>query len=163
MDIGRFKFVLFLFLAGCADEYVKVEPSVQRYVDIFYSEANARNVFPEHNNLKIVMDYSMTDYQALSCDNHVIRLNAHIFNDMFSHRLARDSAYMGVIIFHELGHSVLGRPHCSQLSVMNAGQQGDFFRVQGIYATCEDCRKTMFDELFSPGNQLQELYKKMNP
>lgn len=147
------RYAILLLLFGCDNlfetEY-QVDPKLQPYVDKFYAEALERNILIERENL--IVRFSEMDCcngQSFQRGNQRI---VHIDRESWSNAQDHDfvdpetGLLLGVqeTVFHELGHSLLYRPHQKGYTIMTEdGQWNNDFNMDAIK------REALIDELFS--------------
>jgi len=156
-----------LSLAGCErgfEPVYDVPEDLQTHVDAFLEEAAIRGYELAIHNLILEYDPQLALSTCGLCNSHsgsndiqkVIRINPHCsitYNEQIE-----------ALVFHEMGHCVLGREHNSELlpngdpkSIMTPGNYD-------LYAPCvyqigeEDCNFT-----FKRGYYLDELFDESTP
>lgn len=110
--------VCLLFAAACTEfdvspEY-RVDLRLQPYVDAFFEEASAKGVRLEKTNL-------IARFKDIGANNGWSRTDKGQHIVEFSPYLVEgNDLRLKIVVFHELGHSLLGRGHIdSRKSIMN--------------------------------------------
>jgi hypothetical protein len=158
---------LFLLIAfGCQtkvpDPELRIDASVQPYVDRFVGEAKKRGIFLNIDNLILEFAALDADFICGQCKNPTRRQKYIVLGlDKVCWKEAREEE-KECLVFHEMGHCYLARLHTSKrfandayVSLMNPDDTG-------IYAVCvypingngDDCdkrtrRQYYLDELFN--------------
>jgi hypothetical protein len=136
-----------LFLGACKkDENIQpvIDPNFQEYVDRFLAEASARGISIDIKRLKV----SSGDTLTYSCGygnpmDVVISSNCwQTYNDINKE----------LLLFHELGHAVLNRPHDNS-TLLNGDFKSMMCSTPHTYLyneTTPERREYYLDELFNP-------------
>lgn len=126
-----------------------IDPKLKTHVDMFFAEAERRDIHIDKDNLVIRVEPHANVKDAgvsIKCGCQRIVLIADDSYDYFASGkwLKGDSAYYGLenLVFHELGHSILQRKHCECPSIMDPGSS------MLVYAKDMVKRKQLIDELF---------------
>lgn len=137
-------FILTVYGCDFIDEYQwRVDPFLQPAVDAFFNEAAARGIYIERNNLVATYGPPIPECQfdcyGVSMPEGSQRY-IHIVVDSFYN--AHPEA-LEALVFHELGHAVLYRPHTEPfVSIM-----AERFHLQ-TYEGKPEVRERFVDELF---------------
>lgn len=86
-----------------------IEPELQKYVDVFFKEAEKRGVGVDDNNLQVVFadieEFCGLGYSSFNNTNiRRVEINPNCWSDMLENQ--KES-----LMLHELGHAVLRRSH----------------------------------------------------
>ena len=135
--------VFFLFicilLASCFEESMvyKVEADLSAHVDAFFQQASIHGIEISKENLVVRKSVNISPKLGLfsiSDGQRVVEINAYSVNDL-------NNDYVEAIVFHELGHALLNKPHQDDVkSLMNTNP------CLKCYA---DEKKLYIDQLFS--------------
>lgn len=140
-----------------------------RYVDGFYEQAKIRNVSVNKKNsdaLSIGYSFNLTDYNTLGeCNVPATKIGISE-----SYWLSASDAEKEVLVFHELGHCLLGRRHEDGLmpisggtifkSLMNSAGNALIYRFPNCEKNTNDCGRNGL--VFAPignGNFYSEFHK----
>lgn len=142
--------IVFLLLFGCVDSLVSerfVDPRLEPYVESFYREAHARGLDPHRN---VAVKFGRLD-NLLGVAKY--RWGIHtVYIDIEEYRRYQEELYetpeifhLGYedLMFHELGHAVLGLEHCNCDGIMHP------YASIFTYAYNPALREDMIDELFN--------------
>lgn len=120
--IRYFKWALIAFLFfGCDEkeelslEY-RVPEELEPYVDNFFSEAEARGIILSRDNLIVEFGDIKEDFICGNCNN--VSTNTRIQKVITVDNVLkcwRNEQQLEALIFHEMGHCILGRPHNDDL------------------------------------------------
>jgi len=161
-----------ILILGCQkknDFVYNVPAEFEPYVKSFISEANARGHFIRINNLIIQYDYSQSflicgKSNVISAHNDVqkiISVNAQ--------KCWQNDIQLETLIFHELGHCILGRNH--DMNLLPKGDPKSIMYpdnielyspcVYAINGTCDNLyrRSYYIDELFTPSTPVPDWGK----
>lgn len=166
--------IFFLFAAGCKKKeftpVYDVPSEFQPYIDTFVKEAALRQHPMLINNLIIRFDSSLTPLvcaasNVVSSQNNVqkiISINA-------AKTCWQNSTQLETMLFHELGHCVLGRQHDTKLLPNGAPKSIMCLNDIALYSPCiyalgDSCnklyRRTYYlDELFNPATPVPDWGK----
>lgn len=145
--------LILIYLASCSSEEpesrVEVSPEFRPYVRLFEQEAAKRDIFFdfEESGLEILLGPTRVDNAAGVCrGDGSIEIEKNVWNNY-------SDAGKEQLIFHELGHCVLSRPHRN--TVLNNGEWGSIMRGspipenRGVAVNYSGRRKQYYvDELF---------------
>lgn len=140
-------FILALLLSSCIDfttEY-KIDPVLEKYVNKFFAEGEKRgDTIPKENLIVKIFD-NLDDEEGVwgkskrSGFQRIVLIDREYveFNEQNGNPVRNEA-----VIFHELGHALLGRKHTDKYeSIMN---------INSCYSThCYTGQKEILDELFS--------------
>ncbi len=142
-------FLLIITLSSChfdpTIEY-RVDPELTPYVEKFFSEGQKRGIILERENLVVII------YDGLEKDENVWGLSTKegkqrvilIDKDYFEFNRDNGNPLRNEsIIFHELGHAILGRGHCT-------GGDSIMDITSCFYTYCYTGDVGIIDELFTP-------------
>lgn len=132
--------VIFLVLLFSCEEkqniYI-VDSDLSIYVDAFFQQASIHGIEISKENLVVRKSVSISPKLGLfsiSDGQRVVEINAYSVNDL-------NNDYVEAIVFHELGHALLNKPHQDDVkSLMNTNP------CLKCYA---DEKKLYIDQLFS--------------
>lgn len=132
--------VIFLVLLFSCEEkqniYI-VDSDLSIYVDAFFQQASIHGVEISKENLVVRKSVNISPKLGLfsiSDGQRVVEINAYAVNDF-------NNDYVEAIVFHELGHALLNKPHQDDVkSLMNTNL------CLKCYA---DEKKLYIDQLFS--------------
>src|SRR5258706_603570 len=120
------KFILLLFLAGCAFDFeptYSVDTLLVPYVNDFYKEAALRNIPLVRQNLIVKFQQNLSDQGewglSINDDQHTVLIDRDYF--LFYTKETNHPNRVEPLIFHELGHALLRRSHNNYQSLMNPG------------------------------------------
>lgn len=156
-----FIFTLSLLLSGCRHENTQVyPPEFKDYVDEFFHQANLRghDLYAENFDFAIQFGETHDAGVAASCEtpDRIITVSPEIWE-------SRDDLEKEWIIFHELGHCILGRDHKNEESPTNEcysymkGAENDFDCSINYFS--KYWRDYFLDELFDRKTILPEWYQ----
>jgi hypothetical protein len=147
------KKIYFLMIAICLvfsnsckkdDKFVSIiDPDFQEYVDRFVTEADLRNITIDVSKLKVRYSDTLTHYCGYSAPSDVVIDKSCWENNT--------NVIRELLLFHELGHAILGRGHDNSKL-----PNGDFKSVMStpfvfLYTeSTPERRKYYLDELFIP-------------
>jgi hypothetical protein len=149
---------LFVALFACesSDPTISynVTPELSVYVDTFFAEAEKRGIILSKENLvvQLIPQKDMPDYQGLSTkegDQRIIKIQKELYEYYSGEGCASyyDEKYgpnrLEILMFHELGHTILGREHTDGESYMSI----EF--ITPVIPYEEEDRTPLVDELFS--------------
>lgn len=164
-------FLASLFLFCCSKKsgfnpVFNIEPEFKTYVDLFEQEAAIRGIDMKINNLIIKYDPSLPvsvcgKSNVISSDNNVqkiISINPNI-------KCWNSDQELQALIFHEMGHCILGRSHDNGLlpngsprSIMVENDLGLFsiciYPIDGQPCDKSDRKTYYMDELFNPSTSV---------
>lgn len=132
--------VIFLVLLFSCEEkqniYI-VDSDLSIYVDAFFQQASIHGIEISKENLVVRKSVNVSPKLGLfsiSDGQRVVEINAYSVNDL-------NNDYVEAIVFHELGHALLNKPHQDDVkSLMNTNP------CLKCYA---DEKKLYIDQLFS--------------
>lgn len=117
--------VALLLLGSCTwvDVDYSIEPDLQPYAEAFYNEASAHGVRLTKENLVIMTrvglkDEGMWGVSRKEGRQRIIYIDAEYYNDMVR---GNHQDRVEFLVFHEMGHALLGRHHTADQSIMNPG------------------------------------------
>jgi hypothetical protein len=140
-----------LIIAGCARDVqynaegfeYRIDPRLQFYVDDFYKEAEKRKVFLKKENLIVEIVDIPDELNAIGLGTIRASGQRIVQIDNMYFELNKYHYYsMEMLMFHELGHTLLKRPHNNHYSVMNT------LAPKYIYVFDKELRKILLHELF---------------
>lgn len=118
----RYAITLSLFLCACGHfihtPIVSIDPALQEYVDEFVAESNHQGRHVRITDLSVHFTPKLTGTHLASCDNYhgddtnIILVDASKWE-------WESPEYRKAMMFHELGHCVLNRPHLLTWSIRN--------------------------------------------
>ncbi len=149
-----------LLLSGCRHEIEQVyPPEMEPYVSAFFLQAHLRgyDLYEEHFNFTIRFGETHDPGVAASCETpgRIITINPEIW-------ASRGELEKEWIVFHELGHCILGRKHRNEESSTSEcysfmkGAENDFDCSINYFS--EYWRDYYLDELFDQHTALPEWY-----
>ena len=159
--------VAILLIAGCKKkvEFVyQVPQEFEPYVQKFIAEARTRGRDIVINNLIIQYDSSTSFPYCASSNVISSRNDVQKMITVNGHPCSQNSTQFETLIFHELGHCILGRDHDMSLlprgdpkSIMYTGDLTMYSPC--VYALADSCNKLYrrgyyIDELFNPSTSL---------
>lgn len=112
----------------------RIDPRVSEYVNEFFSEAEKRGIVLYKHNLIVVVAHryeyikdpiinSKAGYAWKEGDQRIIWIDEDTFNHLsnahITHKTTCRTTWLKLLVFHELGHSLLNREHNKQHSIMN--------------------------------------------
>jgi hypothetical protein len=107
-------FILALFLSSCSLFYDPIIPTeVEPYVDRFIYEAGRHGTSINKDRIKV--EFKDLGITAGEAKRGIIRLRYTIFINEGPWRNEWNEDHKTYIVFHELGHAALGRPHCNDV------------------------------------------------
>lgn len=114
---------LLFALTGCEEpfghEYV-IDEELQPYADKFYAEGELRGWNLPRLNLIMVIKQDL-EYRGLSLNRggqRLIYIDSEYYHRAIDYE--RDSVLIEFVVFHEMGHALLGRKHTDEyFSIMN--------------------------------------------
>jgi hypothetical protein len=121
----------------------KVDEPLLPHVDKFFEEASNRGLKLDRFNIMVIV--VSADMDAMKGKLGLSRKEGEQRVVMISDEVVRYWApeSLEFIVFHELGHALLGREHCSNYSIMN-------IEISSYeYWDDADARQILVDELFS--------------
>jgi hypothetical protein len=137
--------LILLVLCSCdytdADHW-EVAPELKDAVDQFYIQSAARGIYLQHQNMQ--MGIGQLEVPAVGrsygMDPPVV-----IIDETFLRRLnfPRDSLMLQYIVFHELGHAMLGRDHANGFTIMTPHDE-----TMANYCSNAKERNELINELF---------------
>ncbi len=147
-------------LSGCRHEIDQVyPPEMEPYVSAFFLQAHLRgyDLYEEHFNFTIRFGETHDSGVAASCETpgRIITINPEIW-------ASRGELEKEWIVFHELGHCILGRKHKNEESTTSEcysymkGAENDFDCSINYFS--EYWRDYYLDELFDQHTALPEWY-----
>lgn len=158
-----------VIIIGCQkkiDFVYNVPPEFEPYVQRFITEAKARGHTITINNL-IIQYESTQSFQYCAASNVVSsQNNVQKVITVNSHTCWQNNAQLETLLFHELGHCILGRDHDMSLlprgyakSIMYPGDIELYSSC--VYALSDSCnklyRRTYYlDELFNPSTPVPD-------
>ena len=147
---------LAILLSGCFSAFdqtieYRVDPRVVQFVDRFYTEAEARGVVIERYNLIVIVQPHNTGRFVDQNDPtaEIVGLSIRqgeqrivFIDERYVEFKDRVDLNLEQLVFHELGHALLGKHHDeNSFSVMNTD-----FNIEFYYK--ENIRKEVLDNLF---------------
>lgn len=139
--------LLVVVLASCSmldEDHFDIEDRLKLYVDQFYTEASARGITIQHENLLMWETYALSQKDGASGQSFPGSIpSVRIASDLLDEG---DTLKIKFVVFHELGHALLYRGHAGEydFSIM---VPNDY--LIGNFKTKPDLRKELIDELFS--------------
>ncbi len=160
--MNHYKFLCFLaclfFLASCQKERPKVYEvpnDIQVYIDNFEAEAQARGHSIIVDDLVVEFGFNLeadgTEAAGL-CHYETTDVGPRIQLDTTSENWQAHLESRETLIFHELGHCVLNRPHIN--NTLANGNYKSIMKASGepIFAAFNTFKRDYYlDELFNPG------------
>ncbi|MDH3648458.1 MAG: hypothetical protein OEQ53_02190 [Saprospiraceae bacterium] len=162
--------ILCTYLAACQDDdsidfipVYDVPEDYQEIVDLFVDEAAVRGIELTIDNLIVLEDPDLPFDLCGSCNASDLNIKVQRIVSIHPRRCWPNNLQKEALLFHELGHCILGRSHTSALL-----PNGDFKSLMvpsniGVYSPCvyqfggaaDDCNFTFkrtyyIDELFDP-------------
>lgn len=142
----RYLFILALIaLSACEFDstiYYWVDPDAKQYVDKFYLEAEQRGVILQKTNLSVSF-FNLNKFGET--DSRSKEILVRIDSDLLNTYGKEYSTEIEVIVFHELGHALLGRPHFDgALAVMNTSPCINCYKDDALK------RSRLLDDLITP-------------
>ena len=141
-------------LTSCTDitdqEHSYIDPHLKIFVKRFYAEAAKRHKELRQDMTMVLTDDLNTNYTGVFgltlYDLREIKIDSNFTLNALSQKDAIDSLTIEFIVFHEMGHLILGRGHepYPTYSIMTVDEQWLY-----DYQTDPDKRKILIDELFS--------------
>lgn len=149
------------------DTVVEIDPELQKYVDAFVIEAKLRGMSIHVDNLILEYSDELDDLECGKCNNasltnksqKIVRINGSSQCWDFDQELE-------ALVFHELGHCLLGRLHISDTlpngdpkSMMIENDLTVYAPCKYVFGTSDECNNThkrgyYVDELFDPATPL---------
>lgn len=120
----------------------RIDPILKPYVDKFFQEAEKRNKYYPKQNLIMDLYKGLQEKGAWGRSTNYGKQRV-IFIDYDHFYFNHDNGYPfrnEATIFHELGHTILGRSHTQERSIMNIDKCFSDY--------CYDGDSTLIDELF---------------
>lgn len=153
----------FPFLQAC-EKTIQHNEEFSPYIQKFLTAANTRNhnINLEKIDLRINFGKIDTHYEGKCKPGNVkqITINKILWNKL-------DTLQKELLIFHELGHCILGRTHKNEIfptgeckSIMDGKEEG--FECSNNYY-CPKWRTYYLDELFNPMQKAPSWYKAQIP
>ena len=142
-----------------------VPDEFQPHVEQFVIEANTRGLEMQIDNLIIRYDSSLDLSVCATCNSNSLTENIQkivLINK--NNKCWNNDSQLEALIFHELGHCILGRPHTSELLPNGDPKSLMIANNISVYATCEydigggDCDQTYKREYY-----LDELFDEDTP
>jgi hypothetical protein len=139
----RLFFIILLAVVSACDfdptiEY-RIDPRLTAYVDEFYSEATERGFTLRRERLTVSVS-NVNGKFGLTYDGRDVVIDSD-FVELYQAQ-GGYATEIEVIVFHELGHALLGRGHIDAVSIMNEQP------CLNCYAGSNEERKEYLDELF---------------
>jgi len=163
----QFRFIIYLFLfisiSACGDKKTQsINPLFVPYVDAFFEEAKNRNINIALSDFDLTMRFAVVDEFIGTCNTG----NVTIEIDRESWR-SFSNVNKEWLIFHELGHCILGRDHNNEKndngecrSVMNE-------TINNLNCSTNLCsslwKDYYFDELFEVRKDFPDWYTQNPP
>lgn len=169
--------VLSLMLLFCCNKKSDFTPlfavpdEFKPYVDSFWQQAASHGVSLQTNNLIIKYDSTLPlnicgQSNVISADNNIqkiISINPHL-------KCWNNGVELETLIFHEMGHCILGRSHDNSLLPNGSPKSIMVADNISLFSTCvypidsEPCDKTYredyyMDELFAPSTPVPDWAK----
>lgn len=138
-----------IFILSACDttdqEHFDVQPELRTYVNQFFIEAGTRNAIVHKQDLMISIKSLPKESPAWGMTYYENPIKIVIDKDFYYKNYGSEEGRLKIeyIVFHELGHALLGRAHVETYSIMN-------YKTAYIeyYASSTSCRKALIDELF---------------
>jgi len=119
--IAKAGFVVVMFISsGCAfDQTIeyRIAPDLQKHVDQFYQEAQSRGIDLKHKNLIVewgsIWDDGRMGHSHKKGSQRIVTIDISFKAETETHK--------EVIIFHELGHALLGLNHTTGIMSEHPG------------------------------------------
>jgi hypothetical protein len=172
-DILLKTFIATTFIAlGCKDEErpsftSQIDPALNKFVESFLSEAANRGLLLTADNLILKFDETLDEPVCGQCNSIETKKIQKIVQVNPSQLCAVYEDELEALIFHELGHCLLGRIHES--SFLPSGDPKSLMIANdvSVYAPCrypingDDCdkrerRSYYVDELFNPSTPIPD-------
>jgi len=125
-------FIFISFLQSCSldsfDQQIeyRIDPLLKPYVDQFYKEAEVRGIELQRVNLIVKISTNIGSKYGLSES-----INGQKVVSINSYLIEGNDLRLQIIIFHELGHSLLNRHHFDDVkSIMNTSPCSTCFDEQ---------------------------------
>lgn len=144
------KLIIIILCTACScslePEKFEVDPELKYFVDHFYAIAASQNKLIQHKRLIVRWGdviknegvVGITYYKS----NPVVEIDHSI-----RERILTDTLFVETVVFHELGHALCGRKHCSNCySLMNPNKYVQDYRQDA------EKRKILIYELFNNKN-----------
>jgi hypothetical protein len=151
MIMRKMKLTLFLILISITS-FAQINPDFQTYYDSFLSDASSRSVSLDLSyslNMKFVYHHRHSYLGISLLSNEIKNADILIKRDAWD---AMTVTERKILIYHELGHVLLHRPHQDHnLSLMNSSAISET-----IYLNNEN---TLLDELFKPYASTASMFK----
>lgn len=141
--------LIFLLIACTPDLDYSLDPSLAPYVESFYKEAEARGHYLRTKNMVVFKEDNLAkNFNVKAIYRKKKKQKSIAFDREYYEFIKKYPNRVEAIMFHELGHALLGREHTKAcISLMNP-------------TGCEVCyendparRKVLIDELFNPCDQ----------
>ncbi|MEO0044359.1 MAG: hypothetical protein RL329_3807 [Bacteroidota bacterium] len=150
--------LLHLFSMGCQKDTIQTVPAeFQEYVNLFFEEGNKRGMNIALKNINLEMRFSTLVGKNAACTpkKHLIEIDSALWRK----RSPYDKAWL---IYHELGHCILGRDHL--LKTLPRGEcQSVMSNSEGfncmINFKSNSWKKYYFDELFNNTSIIPDWYQ----
>ena len=142
-------------LTGCFstitdDDLTTVDPLISEYVNDLKKEYLIRGFNSPTSVTVILSDDNMGNHKG-EYHNGKIKLSRQFVIDRLSAKTKEDSAFLKLVVWHELGHST-GKKHRDGLSIMNSGDwfenKGDFIKTVQTFNEHPYSQKSIIDEFF---------------
>ncbi len=149
-----------ILFCSCSEDKVQVIPNELRsYVDMFFDEGNSRGFNKSIDDFDFTIQFGSLDgvrYGQCSFQNNTITIDQEKWDLLTEERKVW-------LVFHELGHCVLGRQHRNKtmdngecISIMK-GLEGNFNCSFNYYS--DKWWSYYIDELFNPNIQIPNWYR----
>lgn len=168
--------LMLVLVAGCSrqvetDPIYQVPAEIQPFIDTFLKEAESRGHHLTLNNLIITYDANLGDLVCGQCNsNNIQSANQKIITFNSTLKCYENSQQQEALIFHELGHCVLGRSHTDDLLPNGDPKSIMIENHFALYSPCVyqigsgNCNNTFkrtyyIDELFDPSTPIPDWAK----
>ncbi|UBM60859.1 hypothetical protein LAG90_09455 [Marinilongibacter aquaticus] len=164
----KFALALLLGLLACTGEEVKkvfqIASEAQSYVDRFFEEAENQGVILLKENLIVEFDENLIEGRCGECQKDAAGSRKVLIKPNSACWKLEPEQNKEALVFHELGHCLLGRKHKDELFPSGAPVSLMISALDGPYQPCEyvidetkveECNRTSrrgyyVEELFDP-------------
>lgn len=135
--------------SGMDDDYTYIQPEIRPYYDKFVQEAHKRGINLDTNNIKVAFGPMTHNWQhgVTSYRYREIKIDSSSY---------KWKSHPESLIFHELGHLLLGRSHNDHRVEHNPTSIMDSTEIPEYELGREDLREYYLDELFRPDTPLPD-------
>lgn len=118
------KIIVLIILTGCSlfeQPHWDIDPDLEYWVNKFYFEAELRGKIIQKNYLTVSLSNKYMDEAGQSKKGrHLVYISSSFYyTHMIRNNSKSDSLAMEFVLFHELGHALLGNGHSDPYSIMN--------------------------------------------